>query len=74
VHATLGVGVDVLDLVLDDGRGVLALLGELDGAGDTGVSADDSNCGAPRSFTACAARERSVRRKGCRKQAGRCEC
>ena len=43
MHTTLGVGIDVLDLILDDGGGVLVLLRELDGSGDTGVTANDSN-------------------------------
>jgi hypothetical protein len=44
VHSTLGVGIGVLDLVFDDGGGVLSLLSELDDTRDTGITADDSNC------------------------------
>jgi hypothetical protein len=43
VHSTLSVGIDVLDLVLDDGRSGLVLLGELDNTGNTGVTTEDSD-------------------------------
>ena len=43
VHATLGVGVMAGDVPGDGGRGGLRLLLEDDGAGDLGVTADDSN-------------------------------
>ena len=45
VHATLGVGICVMDLVLDHRGGMLVLLRELDGARDAGIAAEDSNCG-----------------------------
>jgi hypothetical protein len=44
VHSALSVGVGVLDLVLDDGGGILSLLRELDDTGDTGITTNDSNC------------------------------
>jgi len=43
VHATGSVDVRVLDLVLDGGGSVLAILGEPDDARDAGITADDSN-------------------------------
>lgn len=43
VHSTLSVGIDMLDLVLDDGRSRLVLLGELDNTGNTGVTTEDSD-------------------------------
>ena len=48
VHAALGVGIRVLDLVLDHRGGVLVLLREPDGARDAGIAAEDSNCGGGR--------------------------
>ena len=51
VHSALGVGIDVLDVVVDDGGGVLVLLRELDGAGDTGITAEDSDCATPESVS-----------------------
>lgn len=44
VEATLGVGVIAGDVVGDGGRGTLRGLLEDDGAGDLGVSSEDSNC------------------------------
>lgn len=44
VHSALGVGVLVLNFVLNDGRSRLGLLRELDGAGNAGITAEDSNC------------------------------
>lgn len=43
VEATLGVGVIAGDVVGDGGRGTLRGLLEDDGAGDLGVSSEDSN-------------------------------
>ena len=45
VHAALGVGVRVVDLILDHCVGVLVLLREPDSARDAGIAAEDSNCG-----------------------------
>lgn len=44
VHATLGVGVVARDVPRDSGRGRLGRLLEGDGAGDLGVTPDDSDC------------------------------
>lgn len=43
VHAALGIGVRVLDLVLDHGGRALGLLRKLNDAGNAGITADDSN-------------------------------
>lgn len=56
VEATLGVGVIAGDVVGDGGRGTLRGLLEDDGAGDLGVSSEDSNYSSssadvPRRFT-----------------------
>lgn len=43
VDATLGIGIMASDIPGDGGRAVLGLLLEDDGAGDFGVTTDDSN-------------------------------
>lgn len=43
MHSTLGIGVIALDVVRDDSRGGLGLLGKSHGASDTRVTTENGN-------------------------------